>query len=126
VSLFTGLTTDGFMNLDKRGILVIDIHLYGNLRRHAGHYRPGESIVLRQEPRPGETLASLLEQVGIPASEIGHIFLNARLLATHTAMAPLYGYAQERSSVFDWDLSVPIDDGDRIGLFGTDLPVLGM
>jgi hypothetical protein len=105
---------------------VLEIHLYGNLRRYAGGYRPGQGIVLRLEPRPDETLASLLEQAGIPTGEIAHIFMNARLLSTRTTMAPLYGYPQQRDSVFDWDLGVPVGDGDRIGLFGTDMPMLGM
>jgi hypothetical protein len=105
---------------------MIEIHLYGNLRHYAGSYRPGESVVLGQRPCPGETLASILEQAHISAGEIGHIFLNGRLLTTRTSMAPLYGYPQQRDSVFDWDLGVPLSDGDRVGLFGTDLPVLGM
>jgi hypothetical protein len=105
---------------------MVEIHLYGNLRRYAGEYRAGQGIVLRHEEHSGDTLESLLEESGIPAGEIGHIFVNAKLLATRTSMAPFYGYVQERDSVFDWDLGLPVSDGDRIGLFGTDLPVLGM
>ena len=85
-----------------------------------------ESTVLWHEVREGETLASLLDEMGIPRSEIGHIFLNAKLLVTRTSSAPLYGYRQERDTLFDWDLSLPLADGDRVGLFGTDLPMLGM
>jgi hypothetical protein len=105
---------------------MIEIHLYGNLRHYAGDFRAGQGIVLQREAQAGETLASLLEGTGIPASEIGHIFINAKLLATRTSMAPLYGYRQQRDTVFDWDLGLPVADGDRLGLFGTDLPVLGM
>jgi hypothetical protein len=111
---------------ERKEFFVLEIHLYGNLRRYAGDYRPGRGIVLRLEPRANETLASLLEQAGIPVSEIAHVFMNAKLLSTHTAMAPLYGYPQQRESVFDWDLGVPVGDGDRIALFGTDMPMLGM
>jgi hypothetical protein len=105
---------------------VLEIHLYGKLRRYAGDYRPGQSIVLHLEPRSEETLTLLLERAGIPAGEIAHVFINARLLSTRTAMAPLYGYPQQRESVFDWDLGVPVGNGDRIALFGTDMPMLGM
>jgi hypothetical protein len=105
---------------------MIEMHLYGNLRRYAGNYRPMEGTVLRREVREGETLASLLDETGIPSTEIGHIFVNAKLLVTRTSSAPLYGYLQQRDSLFDWDLSLPLADGDRVGLFGTDMPMLGM
>jgi hypothetical protein len=105
---------------------MVEIHLYGNLRHYAGDYRPGQGVVLRRETRQGDTLESMLEETGIPAGEIGHIFINAKLLATRTSMAPFYGYVQQRDTVFEWDLDLPVGDGDRVGLFGTDLPMLGM
>jgi hypothetical protein len=105
---------------------MVEIHLYGNLRHYAGDYRPGQGVVLQREMRQGDTLESMLEETGIPAGEIGHIFVNAKLLATRTSMAPFYGYPQERDTLFDWDLDLPVADGDRVGLFGTDLPMLGM
>jgi hypothetical protein len=105
---------------------MIEIHLYGKLRRYAGHFRPMEGTVVHREVRDGETLQSVLEQTGIPTDEIGHIFFNAKLLATRNPMAPFYGYRQQRDSPFNWDLNLPLTDGDRLGLFGTDLPILGM
>jgi hypothetical protein len=105
---------------------MVEVHLYGNLRHYAGDIRPGQDMVLQVQPGPGETIASLLERAGIRSDEIGHIFFNARLLATRTTMAPFYGYLQERDTVFEWDLQVPVGQGDRIGLFGTDLPILSM
>jgi len=65
-------------------------------------------------------------RVGIPVDEINHIFFNSKLLATRTSTAPYLDYRQVRSNLFDWDLSIPVDDGDRIGLFGRDMSVLGM
>jgi hypothetical protein len=105
---------------------MIEIHLYGNLRRYAGHYRPMEDVVLRREVQHGDTLQSTLEDMGIPTEEINHIFVNAKLLSTRASMAPYYGYQQQRDTVFDWDLGLPLEDGDRVGLFGTDLSVLSM
>ena len=55
-----------------------------------------------------------------------HIFVNAKLLVTRTSSGPLYGYQQQCDTVFDWDLSLPLANGDRIGLSGLHLPVLGM
>jgi hypothetical protein len=105
---------------------MVEVHLYGNLRHYAGDVQPGRDMVLEVQPGPGETIASLLEHAGIRPDEIGHIFFNAKLLATRTTMAPFYGYPQERDTLFEWDLQVPVDHGDRLGLFGTDLPMLGM
>jgi len=47
-------------------------------------------------------------------------------LVTRISSRPLYGYPQARGTVYDWDLSLPLANGDRLGLFGIDLPVLGM
>jgi hypothetical protein len=105
---------------------MIEIHLYGKLRRYAETYRPMEDTVLQREARPDETLRSLLEATGIPTGEINHIFYNSKLLATRASLAPYYGYMQQGDSLFDWDLGLPLSDGDRLGLFGTDLPMLSM
>ena len=53
---------------------MIEMHLYGNLRRYADNYQPMEDVVLWREIREGETLASLLDETGIPSSDISHIF----------------------------------------------------
>ena len=105
---------------------MVEIHMYGKLRRHANGCRPGQACVVTQAPRPEETIASLLVSAGIPADEISHIFLNAKLLASRNRMASMYGYQQVSSDLTNWDLDVPVSDGDRIGLFGKDMVILGM
>lgn len=67
----------------------------------------------------------LFDRAGIDPAELYTIFLNARLLTTRTRIASFLGYQQ----VLDhdcqaWDLSVIIHDGDRLGLFGHDMPGL--
>jgi hypothetical protein len=52
------------------------------------------------------------------------VFLNHKLLATRSAMARWLQYRQVRSNPFDWDLTVPIQSGDRLGLFGRDMAAL--
>ena len=47
-------------------------------------------------------------------------------LVTRTSSGPLYGYPQARGTVLDWDLSLPLAQGDHLGLFDIDLPILGM
>jgi hypothetical protein len=109
-----------------RSGIVIEIHLYGNLRRYAENRRPMEDTVSWREIQEEETLASVLDEMGIPSSEINHIFVNAKLLVTRTSYGALYDYPQVRDTLSDWDLSLPLGDGDRIGLFGNDLLMLGM
>ena len=104
----------------------MEIHLYGKLRRYAKQARPGSDCTIVLEPGPGETIASLLAQMGIPVDEINHIFFNSKLLASRTQTATFMGYLQARSNLSDWNLNVPVNHGDRIGLFGTDMAVLGM
>ena len=105
---------------------MIEIHVYGKLRRYAKNGRCGRDCVVTLAPRQDETIASLLGQVGIPVEEINHIFFNSELLVTRTSAAPYMGFQQARSDLFDWDLSIPVAAGDRVGLFGRDMPVLGM
>lgn len=105
---------------------MVEMHLYGKLRRYARNSRSNHNSIIVLELGPDETIASLLGHVGIPVNEINHIFFNSKLLATRTKMASFLGYEQARSSLDDWDLNVPVGDGDRIGLFGTDMAILGM
>jgi hypothetical protein len=106
---------------------MIEIHLYGKLRHYAnGSRRPGNGSVIVLEPRSGETIASLLAHVEIPVDEINHVFFNSKLLASRAKMASFMGFRQSHSDLSDWNLDVPIDNGDRIGLFGRDMALLGM
>ena len=105
---------------------MVEIHVYGKLRRYAEDPQRKHNSVITVEPRPGETITSLLGQLGVPVDEVQHIFFNSRLLATRTSTAAYLDYQQSRSDPFDWELNVPVGNGDRIGLFGKDMPILGM
>ena len=100
----------------------VHIHLYGKLRKFGRE--TGQSHILQVTPHAGETLTSLLERIGIPSAEIYNIFLNSKLLATRSGMARWIGYQQVRADPFDWNLNIPINEGDRIGLFGRDMAAL--
>ena len=65
---------------------MIEIHLYGKLRKMLGDDIPSESSVLRLSPEPGETIASVFERTGISAEDFYSLFLNARLLAARSNM----------------------------------------
>jgi hypothetical protein len=103
---------------------MISIHLYGKLRQYASDNSPSGESVLRLEAVKNETLALLLKRAGIDIEEIYTIFLNARLLTTHNSMARWLEYPQVCQDCHDWDLSIIIKDGDRIGLFGRDMAAL--
>jgi hypothetical protein len=105
---------------------MVEIHVYGKLRRYATNGRSARASVIALEPDARETLTSLLERAGIPVEEVNHIFYNGNLLVSRAKAASFMGFNQAGSDVSDWDLNVPVDNGDRIGLFGKDMAVLGM
>lgn len=105
---------------------MIEIHLYGKLRRFSGDgVHPGEGIV-KVEGRPEETICSLLERLGIPVSEINHVFLNSKLQATRVSHAELYDLPMANREMDQWELEIAVGDHDRLGLFGRDIPMLSM
>jgi hypothetical protein len=104
---------------------MIEIHLYGKLRQYRS-YQPGQDCVVLADHQLGETIASLLDSVGIPIEELNHVFFNAKLLSTRNRKAAYFGYPQLRSDLSNWDLNIPVGDGDRLGLFGTDMAMLSM
>jgi hypothetical protein len=105
---------------------MVEVHLYGQLRRYAADPRPDRESVVRLEPRSGETVGTLLARLGIPPADVGHIFLNGTLLFTCNAMAPWLGYQQARAGAptQDQGLDFPVRDGDRVGLFAQDMAML--
>ncbi len=105
---------------------MIQVHLYGKMRRYAPDPRPDHESVLQIEPQPGETVRTLLERVGIAPSEPYHVFLNGALLATHNSMAPWLCYQQAGEGVpcGSGELDVPVQPGDRLGIFASDMALL--
>jgi len=103
---------------------MISIHLYGQLRQYAPDRSASGDSIIRLEAIENESLDSLLKRAEIEIQEIYTIFLNAKLLATHNSMARWLEYPQFRQNIHDWDLSIIIQDSDRIGLFGRDMAAL--
>ena len=99
---------------------MIDVHLYGRLRRHAADPRARSESVLRVKPGSGETVRTLIQSAGIDEAEICHVFRNGRLLSTENSMAPWLEYCQEECQGLD----TPVEAGDRLGLFGRDMALL--
>jgi molybdopterin converting factor small subunit len=99
---------------------MIEIHLYGKLRRHASSTKASSESVLEVEPRDGETVRTLIERTGLARDDICHIFLNGRLLSTENSMAPWLEYRQDERGGLD----TPLAKGDRLGLFARDMALL--
>ena len=103
---------------------MVDIRIFGKLRRFVKEPEAGQDNLMRIAPEPEETLEKLLARIGIPLDEIYTIFLNSRLLATRSLMAYRMGYQQVHENPLDWNLEVALKAGDRIGLFGRDMAAL--
>ena len=104
---------------------MITIHLYGKLRRFAPRTSPSSNSIIEIEAIENETLRGLLTRVGIDINELYTIFINSKLLTSRTKIAPYLGYQQVcDENCQTWELKVAIADGDRLGLFGPDMPAL--
>jgi len=104
---------------------MISIHLYGKLRCHAPNDSPSGDSIIKIEAIENETLQMLFDRLGIRVSELYTIFINSKLLTSRTKIAPFLGYQQVcDENCQEWDLTVIVNDGDRIGLFGPDMPAL--
>jgi hypothetical protein len=100
---------------------MVDVHLYGTLRRYAVDSRPDQESVVRLDSRPGETVGTALERLGISADEVCHVFLNGALLSTRNSMAPWLNY---RWAGGGKGLDTLVRAGDRLGLFANDMGLL--
>ena len=103
---------------------MVEIHLFGKLRRYAQKSDQESAHVIQVSPQSDETIALLLDRVGIALEDVYSIFLNHKLLAARSGMASWMGYQKVRKDPFNWDLDIPVNAGDRIGLFGRDMAAL--
>jgi len=115
---------------------MVEVHLYGSLRRHAADPRPDRESVVRLEAHDRDTVGTVLERLGVLPADVCHVFLNGVIVSTRNSMAPWLRYRQvhartpERvaadchSSGPDPGLDVPVRPGDRLGLFARDMALL--
>ena len=103
---------------------MVEIHLFGKLRKQAQNPDQKSDYVIRISPHADETLALLLDRVGIAIEDVYSIFVNHKLLAARSGMARWIGHQKVRSDPLNWDLEIPVNPGDRIGLFGRDMAAL--
>ena len=103
---------------------MIEIHFYGNLRGYAPDNRPSSNSMTAMAIDAGDTVETILDRLEIETDQISTIFVNSKLFVSRSPMAHWLGYVQVRDNPLDWDLSLTVKDGDRIGLFGRDMPAL--
>jgi hypothetical protein len=105
---------------------VIEVHLYGDLRRYAQEKTASGQSVVQLPIGNGETVGSALREVGIDPAEVAQIFLNGKLLDTRCSMAPWLGYqsAKERVPIGGSYLEATVHSGDRLGVFPTKMAML--
>jgi hypothetical protein len=103
---------------------MVEVRIYGKLRRYASDIPTDSDNVIRVSPEPDETLEALLTRLNIPVEKIYSVFFNSKLLAARSGMASMVGYPQVRGNPYNWDLNVALKSADRIGLFGRDMAAL--
>ena len=82
---------------------MIEVHLYGKLRRFAADSDPTGDSVVYVAVEAGDTIYQVLVRLGVPLSEVGsNIFLNRQYSA----------------------LGRPVQDGDRLAVFPDDMQLL--
>jgi len=82
---------------------MIEVHLYGKLRRFSDNADPKSQSVALVQCQPEDTVGRIVDRLGVSVTELGsNIFLNGK-------------YANLESSV---------QDGDRLGLFPDDMQLL--
>ena len=82
---------------------MVEIHLYGKLRRFAANQNPAEDSIVSLPVQQGDTIRDVLVRLGIPLQEVGsNIFLNWQYSA----------------------LSRPVQDSCRLAVFPDDMQLL--
>lgn len=82
---------------------MVEVHLYGKLRRFAENQDPTGQSVVQAAVEQGDTIRDVLKRLGIPLEEVGsNIFLNWQ-----------YSGLNRKAS-----------DGDRLAVFPDDMQLL--
>lgn len=109
---------------------MIEIRLFGDLRHYAGQEAAPSGVVVEVAPGKAATVGQALALLGIGPAEVGNIFLNGRLLPLSTqarsAQAVHLGYLLARPAPLspEASLDVPVEDGDRLGVFARKMGLL--
>ena len=82
---------------------MIEVHLYGKLRRFTDNLDPACESIAKVKIKKGDTIGDVVRRIGIPDNELGpNIFLNGEYSA----------------------LTRKVKNSDRLGLFPDDMQLL--
>ena len=82
---------------------MIEVHLYGKLRRFTDNQDPAKDSTVNVPVKQGDTIEGIIRRIGMPLEEIGNnIFLNGEYSA----------------------LERQVNDGDRLGIFPDNMQLL--
>ncbi len=82
---------------------MIELHLYGKLRRFTDNQDPTHDSIIYTSVDEGDTIEDIIRRIGIPLGTLGsNIFLNGEYSALGRA----------------------VRDGDRLGVFPNDMQLL--
>ena len=83
--------------------MMIEVHLYGKLRRFTDNQDPSRDSIVHVPTGDGDTIEDIVRRIGIPFEELGsNIFLNGEYSALERKVA----------------------DGDRLGIFPDNMQLL--
>jgi hypothetical protein len=74
--------------------------------------------------QPNDTVTSVLARLGIQPDQVYTVFVNAKLLATRNKMRSFAEMVQVDPGSHAWNLDLPLQTGDRVGVFGYDMAIL--
>jgi hypothetical protein len=104
---------------------VIEIRLFGNLRRYAPDARPASDTILYLPARDTATVGQVLARIGIDPAEVSHVFLNGRLLPRSAYPITLgYPLVANRPLTAESHWNMPVQAGDRVGIFPCNMGVV--
>ena len=82
---------------------MVEVHLYGKLRRFTDNQDPTRDSIVYVPVKKGDTIEDIVRHIGIPLEELGsNIFLNGEYSA----------------------LERQVEDGDRLGIFPDNMQLL--
>ncbi|MBC8476901.1 MAG: hypothetical protein H8D49_01020 [Dehalococcoidia bacterium] len=92
-----------WLNQDATRGVMIEVHLYGKLRRFTDNLDPSRDSIVHIATENGDSLADIIQRIGIPGNEVGtNIFLNGE-------------YSPQ---------SRKINNDDRLGVFPDDMQMI--
>ncbi len=82
---------------------MVEVHLYGKLRRFSDNQDPRRDSIVYVPVSDGDSIENIVQRIGIPLEELGsNIFLNGEYSA----------------------LPRKVNDGDRLGIFPDNMQLL--